>query len=92
MSEQFYICLKERRYTPTPTRKQKSCIKSSVKENKNKKQKTKTKPGPSLVFSDPNSKSLQGIKIIYERITNRMSSHFYLERKQTKTNKQNKTK
>lgn len=68
-----------------------------MKENKNKKQKTKTKPGPSLVLSGPNSKSLQGIKIIYERITNRMSSHFYLERKQkqinnTKRNKEIKTK
>lgn len=48
------------RYTPNPTRRQKSCIKSSVKEKKKQKQKTKTKPGPSLVISDTNSKSLQG--------------------------------
>lgn len=63
-----------------------------MKENQNKKQKTKTKPGPSLVLSDPNSKSLQGIKIIYERITNRMISHFYLERTKTNKQKQNKYK
>ena len=90
MSEQFYICLKER--TVHANSDEETKILYQVFSERKQKQKTKTKPGPSLVLSDPNSKSLQGIKTIYERITNRTSSHFYLERKQIKTNKQKKTK